>query len=260
MGFRSPGAGVVRVTTAMAGDVTANDAPDGGVGGGRRPGGMADGAVCRMGGIAGRVVSGDEAGANALGDAGAAPGIRAGAIAPRAEGAAGAPAGADDRAALGLPGIGAGWAPRGMPAGAIDGRPGGANGAAVPVALPPAGAGGRLVEDGKLGAKPGANAGRGAGAAPAGAPAGGTRTDEPGVGRSAGGAIGALPIPDPNGATGGTPRGGVTAGRAELAMLCATGAAGAEAAGRSPAVPGAETRWRGGAGWGVRRGAVCGAG
>ncbi len=243
--------------------MTASDETDGGVGGGRRLGGMTDGAAGgatlaewpgagggtagRIGGIAGRVVGGAEAGANALGDTGAAPGIRAGAMAPSADGAAGAPAGADDRAAAGLPGIGAGWPPRGMPAGAIDGRPGatggavrgGAAGAAVAVAVLPAG---RLGA--KLGANPGANAGRGAGAEPAGAPAGGTRTDEPGVGRSAGGAIGALPIP--NGATGGTPRDGVTAGRAELAMLCA-GAAGADAAGRSPVAAGTDTRW--GAGW-----------
>jgi hypothetical protein len=208
-----------------------------------------DGAAGRMGGMAWRLVSGAEAGANALGDAGAAPGIRAGAMAPSAEGAAAPPAGADERAVPGLPGIGEGWAPRGMPAGAIDGRPGAggalrgdAAGAAVAVPPLPAGAAGRFGP--KLGANPGANAGRGAGAVPGAALAGGMRTeDELGVGRTAGGAIGALAIPDPNGATEGTPRDGVTAGRAELAMLCATGAAGAEAAGRSPAVPGTETRW-----------------
>jgi len=82
IGFRSPGAGVVRVTTGIAGDVTANDATDCGVGGGRRPGGMTGGAAGdatlpdergadgggvagRMGGVAGRLVSGAEAGAKA---------------------------------------------------------------------------------------------------------------------------------------------------------------------------------------------------
>jgi hypothetical protein len=146
-----------------------------------------------MGGIGGRVVGAVVAGENALGAAGAAPGIRAGAIAPSA-----------------------GWAGLGMPAGAIDGMPGEAYGAprGAAVGLPgPAGTAGRLGAT--LGAKPGANAGRGA----PGAVAGGTRTDEPGVGRRAGGAIGALPIPVPDGAIEPTPRGGVTAGRAELAML-----------------------------------------
>src|ERR1700735_5624004 len=45
IGFRSAGAGVVGVTTGIAGDVTAIDATDGGVGGGRSPGGMTDGAA-----------------------------------------------------------------------------------------------------------------------------------------------------------------------------------------------------------------------
>jgi hypothetical protein len=116
----------------------------------------------------------------------------------------------------------------------------------------PAGTAGRLGA--KFGAKPGANAGRGA-PAPV---AGGTRADEPGVGLRAGGAIGALPMPVADGAIEPTPRGGVTAGRAELAMLCVTGAAGAGADGRSPAVPGEDTRW--GPGWGTSCGTGCAAG
>ena len=191
-----------------------------------------------MGGIGGRVAAGAVAGAKALGAAGAAPGIRAGAIAPSDDGAPEAP--------VGLPGMPGAWAGRGMPAGAIDGIPGAADGAlrgaaAAPAA--PAGTAGRLGEGAKLGAKPGANAGRGAPGAPAGgAPAGGMRTDEPGVGLRAGGAIGALPIPIPCDAIEPTPRGGVTAGRAALAMLCAAGAPGAAAAGRRPGVAGEDTR------------------
>src|SRR5580704_15943629 len=128
IGFRSAGAGVVAATTGIAGDVTAIDATDGGVGGGRSPGGMmvdgadapalapmagapADGARGRIGGI-GRVDGAAGAGANAPGAAGAAPGIRAGAMAPSADGDPAWP-----------PATAAGWAGLGIPAGAIDGIP-----------------------------------------------------------------------------------------------------------------------------------------
>src|ERR1700722_12341563 len=140
IGFRSAGAGVVAATTGIAGDVTAIDATDGGVGGGRSPGGMMM----------------DGADANAPGAAGAAPGIRAGAMAPSADGDPAWP-----------PATAAGWAGLGIPAGAIDGIPGAMDGAgrggpagAVAGPLAAAGAAGRL--DPKLGANPGANAGRGA--------------------------------------------------------------------------------------------------